>query len=146
MRNFEFAFETLNKIFENKVRFNLAIKSSLKKANKMGDSSFINELTSTCGCVLRHYYVFEEIIKRKYPNANQKQILLISLALANRLFSKRYDVKKLNEYVSKESELDDVTSFIDSINDPKKLIPEDIKDLIDLVFVEQKIIVILIIK
>ena len=128
MRNFEVAFETLQKIFDNKIRFNLAVKSSLKKANKMGDSAFINELTSTCGCVLRHYYVFEEIIKRQYPDANQKQILLISLALANRLFSKRYDVKKLNEYVCKESELDDVTSFIEGLNDPKKLIPEDVKE------------------
>lgn len=127
MRSFEHAFNVLVKVVEEGIPFNLAIKSSLKKEKKKVDADFKTAISASSGCVLRHYYVFKELFIRKYPEEKENKFLLVALGLANHLFSKRFDEKELNSYISKESGLDGVIEFINSFSDPKSLIPEDIE-------------------
>ena len=126
MRNFEHAYCVLLKVIEEGIPFNLAIKSSLKSEKKKIDNEFKSSISASAGCVLRHYYVFKEIFSRKYPEEKENKFLLFSLGLANRLFSKRFDEQELAKYISKESELDGVVDFINSFEDPRTLVPEDI--------------------
>ena len=127
MRNFEHTFNVLTKVVEEGIPFNLAIKSTLKVEKKKVDADFKLSISATSGCVLRHYYVFKEIFSRKYPEEKEDKFLLFAIGLANHLFSKRFDEKELYKYIEKESGLDGVVEFINSFNDPKTLIPEDIE-------------------
>lgn len=126
MRSFEHAYNVLIRVVDEGLPFNLAIKSSLKKENKKIDADFKSEVSASSGCVLRHYYVFKEVFLRKYPEGNEHQFLLVALGIANRLFSKRFNEEELNAYIAKESGLEETTEFIQSFNDPKALVPEDI--------------------
>ena len=126
MRNFEHAYNVLIKVVEENIPFNLAVKSSLKQERKKIEPDFKSSISASSGCVLRHYYVFKELFSRKYPEGNERQFLLVSLGIANRLFSKRFEEKDLVSYITKESGLEDAEEFISSFNDPKALVPEDI--------------------
>ena len=127
MRNFEHAYNVLNKILIDNIPFNLAIKSSLKQEKKKIDNDFKTSITASVGCVLRHYYVFKEITSRKYGELEDEKFIYLSLGLANHLFSKRFDENDLNKYLAKESGISDLVEFINSFEDTKKLIPEDIE-------------------
>lgn len=126
MRNFEVSFEVLKRVINDNVPFHLALKNTLKKERNKADKDFALSISSTCGCVLRHTYLFQELIERKYPNLENDKGILVSIGLANHLFSKRIDEKDLNKYLAKETGLNDVQEFIESLSDPKTLIPEDI--------------------
>ena len=126
MKNFEVSFEVLKRVINDNIPFHLALKTVLKKERNRGDKDFILSVSSTCGCVLRHTYLFQELIQRKYKDLESDKGILISIGLANHLFSKRFDEKDLNKYLVKETGLDDVTEFIERYSDTQKLIPEDI--------------------
>ena len=126
MREFEHSYNILLKILEEGLPFNLAIKSSLKKEKKQPDNDFKIAITASVGCVLRHYLVFKEIFLKKYPEESEAHFLLFALGLGNHLFSKRFDEKELNKFIVKESGLEDLPEFINSFDDPNKLIPEEI--------------------
>lgn len=127
MRDFEHVQNVLNKVLFEDMPFHLAVKSSLKSDNKKHDPSFKQEISSVAGSVLRHYYLFKEIISRKYEEASDKNFVLLSIGLANHLFAKKIDEDKLLPFISKETEFKDSKEFILSFNDPTKLIPEDIE-------------------
>ena len=127
MRDFEHVFNVLNKVILEEMPFHIAIKSSLKADKKDRDASFKQSISSLSGCVLRHYYVFEELINRKYPEIEKKNFILLSMGLANHLFAKRYDEDKLISFIVSESGIKDAKEFILSFEDPKNIIPEDIE-------------------
>ena len=127
MKNIEHAYNVLIKVVEDNLPFNIAVRSSLKEEKNKYDSEFKSSITAVSGCVLRHYFVFKELVGRKYPEANEEQFLLISLGLANHIFAKRFNEEELLAFIASKVEYDDVTEFITSFNDPKKLIPEDIE-------------------
>ena len=126
MKSFEVSFEVLKRVINDNIPFHLALKSLLKKEKNKGDKDFVLSISSTCGCVLRHAYLFQEIISRKYPELDNDKGMLVSIGLANHLFSKRIEEKELFKYLVKETGLQDVVEFIEFYSDPKSLIPEDI--------------------
>ena len=121
-------FEYANKILNDVINNNLSFKSASKVAFKKEDDELVkNEVSAVVGCALRHYYVFKEIVSRYYAEISDDAFNVISLGLANHLFAKKFDEESFNKYVEKESKLDGVVDFINSVNDPKALIPEDIE-------------------
>ena len=127
MKNIEHAYRVLIKVVEENLPFNIAVRSSLKEEKKKYDGEFKSSITAVSGCVLRHYFVFKELVNRKYPEANEEQFLAISLGLANHLFAKRFDEEELLAFIISKVEYPDVKEFVTSFNDPKTLIPEDIE-------------------
>ena len=127
MKNIEHAYNVLIKVVEENLPFNIAVRSSLKEEKNKYDGEFKTSITAVSGCVLRHYYVFKELVNRKYPDVSEEQFLLLALGLANHIFAKRFDEKELLTFITSKIELEGVEEFITSFNDPKKLIPEDIE-------------------
>lgn len=125
MRDFEHTFNVLSRVIEEGLSFNLAINSEIKK-EKRADPSLKNVISASSGSVLRHYYLFKEIITRQYGEIKESKFILLAMGLANRLFSKRFEEETLLRFIEKESELDDVKSFIETFTNEKSLIPEDI--------------------
>ena len=126
MKEFEHAHKVLLSIFNEELSFQLAINNSLKQEKKKIDHEFKNTVFSLVGCSLRHYFVFEEIAKRKYTNLDINQLSLLMLGLSNKLFVKKVNVDELNKYIAKESGLEDAEQFISDYSDPTNLIPQDI--------------------
>ena len=127
MKDYEFSYNVLLKVVKEGVPFNTAIHSVLSKPNKtLVDPNLKSTLYALCGCVLRHYYIFKELITREYGDLTDEDFLLVALGLGNQLFAKRVNKEKLGKYIVKNTGLLGAPSFISCFEDPKKLIPEDI--------------------
>ena len=73
MKNYEHAYNVLNKVVLESIPFHVAVKSSLKKEkNKIIDPSFRGSIYALSGCVLRHFFVFERIIKNEFVDIVQE--------------------------------------------------------------------------
>ena len=128
MKDYEYTYDVLTKVVVDELPFNVAIRSVLNQPNKkIMDPNLKAMLYSTTGCVLRHYYVFKEIISRQYSNLSEEQFLLIAMGIGNKLFAKRFDENKLGQYIAKKTGLQGAPAFIQCFQDPKKLIPDDIE-------------------
>ena len=127
MKNIEHAYNVLIKVVEENLPFSIAVRSSLKEEKNKYDGEFKSSIAAVSGCALRHYYLFKEIVSRKYEEVSEETFLLISLGLANHIFAKRFDEEELLSFIKKNSGLEDVDEFIKSFNDPKALIPADIE-------------------
>ena len=129
MRDFEYSYDVLLKVVKENVPFHLAVRSSLKqnKSDKNRDLKMVVNASSSA--TLRHFYVLKENIDRKYPDLDDDKILLIALAIADKLFSKRFtrEEEKLLTFVRKTTGLDGIEEYINGFVDPKNLIPEDIE-------------------
>ena len=93
MREFEHAQQALKTILIDKLPFNLAINTTLKTEKKDVGRDFKVSVAAVTGCALRHYYVFQELITRKYGELEDEKLSLLLLGLANHLFAKRFDEK-----------------------------------------------------
>ncbi len=128
MKDFECAYETLLKVVVYNTPFNTAIQETLDNHNKNNQDPRLKSLLfAVCGCVLRHYYVFKEVISRQYHNISEENFLLIALGIGNKLFAKRIDQEKLEKFIAKKTGLQGAPMFIECFMDPKTLIPEDIQ-------------------
>ena len=121
---FEYATKILNDVINNNLSFRTASKVAFKKED---NEQIKNDVVAVVGCALRHYYVFKELANRKYPEIEDNAFNVLSLGLANHLFAKKFDEDSFNKYVESESKLEGAVEFINSLNDPKALIPEDIE-------------------
>ncbi len=127
MKVYEHAFNVLNKVVFESIPFHVAVKSSLKKEKKkIIDPSFRSGIYSLSGCVLRHYYIFERIVKKEYEGIEDNNALLMSLLLANNLFTKTCENDELLKYIKHECELDGGL-LLEKYSDSSKLIPEEVK-------------------
>ena len=126
MRNFEHAQKALDSILIDHLPFNLAINQTLKQEKDKIDRDTKVAIAAVTGCALRHYYIFKELISRRYGEIEDNKLSLLFLALANHLFAKRFDEAEFHKYIAKETGLEDIEGFVSSINNPKSLIPEDI--------------------
>ena len=126
MKPFEHAYNVLLKVIEEQIPFNLAIKATLKNEKQKYGQDLKADISASSGCALRHYYVFKEIVNRKYPDIKENQFLLIALGLGDHIFAHRFDEEELFAYIEKNSEVEGVVDFIKSYSDPKALIPEDV--------------------
>ena len=126
MRPFEYTFLTLTKVVEEQLPFRLALKSAFKSQKRMLDNSFKASVASMSGCVLRNYYLFKEIVNRKYPELKENKFLLIAIGLANHAIKNEFDETELFKFIEKETELEDVVDFIKGYDNPLSLMPKDI--------------------
>ena len=124
MGRFEYAAKILNDVINNNLSFKAASKVAFKKED---DELVKQEVAAVVGCALRHYYVFNELAKRQYPDISDDAFNMLSLGLANHLFAKKFDEESFNKYVESESKLEGAAEYISSVNDPKALIPTDIE-------------------
>ena len=128
MKDYEFSYNVLVKVVKEGVPFNTAIHAVLNKPNKtLIDPNLKATLYALCGCVLRHYYIFKEVITREYGELPVESFLLVALGLGNQLFAKRVNKEKLGKYIVKNTGLLGAPVFISGFTDPKKIMPEDIK-------------------
>ncbi len=124
MGSFEYASKILTDVFKNNLPFKTACKVAFKKED---NQEVKQDVIAVVGCALRHYYVFNELAAREYPEISEDAFLILSLGLANHLFAKKFEEVSFNQYVERESGLAGAANFIVSFNDPKTLIPQDIE-------------------
>ena len=122
MKNFSLAHSVLLQILENNVSFSLAIRNAFN--DEKNKTLIRSDISSLVGCSLRHYLVFTDIIKTRYENLDNSQIIYLLLALSNALFIKLEDIKKVNKELARLSHIDDLDEFVSSI-DPHHLIDEN---------------------
>lgn len=128
MRDYGYCYNVLLKVVIEGTPFNTAIQDILQKSEKDSMNSKLKATVfAMAGCTLRHYYVLKEVINRQYKDISEENMLLIALGIANKLFAKRLDKVKLNQFIVKETGLAGVPMFIECFQDPKHLIPEDVK-------------------
>ncbi len=126
MKPFEHAYNVLLKVIEEQIPFSVAIKATLKNEKQKYGPDLKADISASSGCALRHYYVFKEIVNRKYPDIKENQFLLIALGLGEHIFAHRFEEEELFAFIEKNVEVEGVIEFIKSYSDPKALIPEDI--------------------
>lgn len=119
----------LEKIIFEGSNFNLAIKSSINNDKRGIDSETLNAVTSVCGSYLRHYYSLSESVKRRFPDLDEKIQLQIGVVLSDKLFSKKLDREEALKIVLKNhpDREKDINEYLDSVDEPFKLMPEEVK-------------------
>ena len=128
MRDFEHAYHVLLRVIKDNQPFNLAVTSQLKTEKKRIDNYFKASVSSVAGCTLRHYYVFQEICLRKYPEISEENNLLVSLGLANHIFAHRFSEKDFVDYIQEKTGYDDINEFFLTFDgEDTKLIPSDVE-------------------
>lgn len=128
MKDYEYIYDVLLKVVKDDIPFNTAIRSVLNNGNKkIVDPNLKATIYASCGCVLRHYYVFKEVITRQYVDIDEDKLLLIALGIGNRLFAKRINEDKLLQFIAKKTGLQGAPVFIKCFDDPKNLIPDNVE-------------------
>ena len=129
MKEIEHVNNALEKIIFDGSSFNLAIRSSLKDDKRNNDPAFVNTITSICGGLLRHYYSIDNVVKKAFPDFDEKEQLHLCVALADKLFSRKVDRDEILKPLLKERADKEIKirEFLDSLTDPFSLIPDDVK-------------------
>lgn len=123
---FDYSINALNLVLDEGINFSVAIKNiSFTKKLSLKDR---NDVSAITGSALRHYYVFESFLNKKYPNLDNELLRLSMLYLANVLFAKRLEnepiVKLLKEEFSKKEVTFDEEFFLKV--EPSQLIADDL--------------------
>ena len=128
MRDYGYCYGVLLRVVVDGEPFNNAVSSLLgDNFNSQIDPKLKATVYAVVGCTLRHFYVLKEVITRQYRDITEEKMLLIALGIANKLFAKRLDKIKLNQFIVKETGYAGAPMFIECFQDPKNLIPDDIK-------------------
>jgi len=120
----------LTDILEKDVPFGLAVKNVFH--GKVVDQTARSNCSALVGCALRHYYLFDELIKRSFGELPARVKTAVILYLANKVFISSVDEKSAFEFM-KQKFIDNQVEFDnakycaldDSTNDKKKLIPAE---------------------
>ena len=126
MKIYEHAQRSLLHILDDGLSFQIAINQSLKQEKKKIDRDFKSAISALVGCSLRHYYVFEKLIKDEYKDINNSDLSLLMIGLSNKLFAKKIDQEELEDDIERAFSLEGAKEFLGKINDPHFLIPESI--------------------
>ena len=128
MKDYGYCYGVLLRVVIEGEPFNNAVQIILSEnEKKLIDPKLKSTVFAVVGSTLRHYYVLKEVITRQYKDISEEHMLLIALGIANKLFAKRFDKVKLNQFIVKETNLAGAPMFIECFQDPKNLIPDDIK-------------------
>ena len=107
--------------------FSLALKNEWKYKNvESKDRSLI---TAIVGCSLRHYYLFQNGLKKYCENPSEGLTSLVFIGLSNSMFLKRLDVKSVEKYVQKlltQEEFDIYKDITRNTTETNQLLPDDI--------------------
>ena len=120
-----------NNIFKeivfNETPFSLALKNEWKYKNvEISDRSLI---TALVGCSLRHYYLFENGLKKYCENPSEDLTSFVFIALSNSLYLKRLDQKDIEKHVYKvlnDADFDIYKKIVSETTESAQLLPEGI--------------------
>ncbi len=88
----------LKEIINNHVSFHLALKKSFE--DKDGKELQSSDISALCGCYLRHYIVFNNVLSSKIEQLNDNLRYALGLILANGLFLKRFSKEESFEFLN----------------------------------------------
>lgn len=120
----------LSDILEKDIPFGLALKNVFhgKTVNQIQRS----EASALVGCALRHYFLFDELIKRNIGEVPTRVKSGLLLYLANKLFINKVDEKSAFEFMKQkfidakvEFDNDKYDALDKATDDKKKLIPSE---------------------
>ena len=127
MKDYGYCYDVLLRVVIEGEPFNNAVQIILSENEKrLIDPKLKSTVFAAVGSTLRHYYVFKEVITRQYKDISEEHMLLIALGIANKLFAKRFDKVKLNQFIVKETGLAGAPMFI--------LFPAPIAEMIGILF------------
>lgn len=127
METIKLANNIFKEIVFNGTPFSLALKNEWKYKNV--DSKERSLITAIVGCSLRHFYVFENGLKKYTENPSQNLKSLVFVSLSNSLFLKKLDNSKVILYCQKllnEEEYKILKEIVTKTGDVNSLLPEDI--------------------
>ena len=125
MKRFLAAHRALLTILNDKISFSLAMRNEFN--NEKNKTINRHDVSNLVGCSLRHHLIYEKLIGEKYPELTKEQFAYLSIAISNHLFVKVEDSKKVNKELTRLSGINDLDSFVNSLN-PKDLIPGNNKE------------------
>lgn len=94
----DLACQAIVEIVEQKITFSKAIKSVFEHDEPVPETK--SNVSAFVGCVLRHYYVFDQFVKDNFKELKTSTASKIYVVLANNLFLKRFSETLCNEYVN----------------------------------------------
>lgn len=107
--------------------FSLALKNEWKYKNiESKDRSLI---TAIVGCSLRHYYLFQNGLKKYCENPSEELLSLVFIGLSNSMFLKRLDTKSVEKFVQKTLSQEDFEIYKEitrNTSETNQLLPENI--------------------
>ena len=124
MKRFLASHKVLVQILKDNVSFSLAMRNEFN--NEKNKVISRHDVASLVGCSLRHHLIFAKRINDQYKDLTIEQFAYFSLALANNLFVKVEDEKKVNKEFTRLSGISDFANFVSSITN-ENLITEEIK-------------------
>lgn len=107
--------------------FSLALKNEWKYKNvEKKDRALI---TAIVGCSLRHYYLFQNGLKKYCENPSEELTSLVFIGLSNLLFLKKLDSKSIEKYIQKllsDEDFEIYKSIVNEKTDTIQLLPDGI--------------------
>lgn len=107
--------------------FSLALKNEWKYKNvESKDRSLI---TAIIGCSLRHYYLFQNGLKKYCENPSEALTAFVFVSLSNSLFIKKLDNKAIEKYaltVLSDEDFDIYKAIFNKTTESAQLLPEGI--------------------
>ena len=123
--------EAIKSIIIDKKSFSRALKSVFENADVGSDVK--SNVAAFVGCVLRHYYVFENFVNDNFDNLKIEHAIPVYLFLANKLFLKRLDNNVCLNFLIEEFDKADISfdkekteQLFEKIGSEVPLIPENI--------------------
>ena len=124
MKLFELAHPCLLDILDKKITFKLAVENTAKKHLIFKEDR--KKLSNIVGCALRHYYVFNSLIKRVKESYTNEQEAGLLLYLADELFLSLVPSGEKEEFLKKLSiEKKEIKALFELAKDKEHLIPEE---------------------
>ncbi|MCD8204001.1 MAG: hypothetical protein LUB56_02625 [Coprobacillus sp.] len=127
------SYDVLSNVICDDVSFNVAIKR-VSTANNLSPSEK-SQVSIIVGCALRHYYIFNELVKRYFGDIEEKSACAIYIMLSKlRFLNKELDEEALFTFVKHILETNDVSydpksfdELVDYAKNSEGLIPPDIE-------------------
>ena len=127
METIKLANNILKEVVFKGTPFSLALKNEWKFKNV--DVRERSLITAIVGCSLRHYYLFQNGLKKYIENPSEDLMSLVFIGLSNSIFLKKIeenDVKKHVQKVLSQEEFDIYKAIVDQCKETSQLLPEGI--------------------
>ncbi len=126
LKEFELSLTVLNDVLDNNVPFADTLKNQFK--TNVDIRPFRASVAGLSGCELRHQIYFDYML-RGFADFDAKQKRLLSLALANSYFYRRFDVETVKQGLAEvfsAEQLERCEYLFELASNPDKYIPEEV--------------------
>ena len=124
MKEFEVSKSILIKLVINEYSFANAKKSAFRKVELSTVEK--SNVSALVGCELRHHYLFDNLIERFFDVQEFEKTVYLRFALANELFLKRFDSKKLISLAEQDLDKDKVKEILAFVKSTDQIIPTEL--------------------